>query len=132
MIDTGSGSLSGPTVGRLQANLKMLGIRPTEIDTVIITHAHADHIGGVTDAAGKLVFPNARYFVSQVEADFWTNPKVSLPKMKWDEKFKKEMIAVAQKQLGIIQPRLTRFAVNQEIIPGFMPFLHQVIHQGRQ
>jgi len=34
----------------------------------------------------------------------------------------KEMIAAAQKQLGIIQPRLTRFAVNQEIIPGFMPF----------
>jgi len=89
----------------------MLGIRPTEIDTVIITHAHADHIGGVTDAARKLVFPNARYFVSQIEADFWTNPQVSLPKMKW-MRSSKEMIAAAQKQLGIIQPRLTRFAVN--------------------
>jgi glyoxylase-like metal-dependent hydrolase (beta-lactamase superfamily II) len=119
LIDTGNGILSGPTAGRLQANLRTLGIRPAEIDTIIITHAHSDHIGGVADAAGKLVFPNARYFVSQIEADFWTDPKVSLPKMKWDEALKKQMIAVAQKHLGIIQARMTRFAVNQEIIPGF-------------
>jgi len=51
--------------------------------------------------------------------------------MKWDEKFKRNDCC-CPKQLGIIQPRLTRFAVNQEIIPGFMPFPHQVIHQGRQ
>ena len=119
LIDTGSGVLSGPTAGRLQTNLSTLGIRPTEIDTIIITHAHSDHIGGVTDAAGKLVFPKARYFVSQTEADFWTDPKVSLPKMKWEEEQKKQMIAAAQKQLGVIRGRMTKFTVNQEIIPGF-------------
>ena len=119
LIDTGSGMLSGPTAGRLQANLRTLGIRPAEIDTIIITHAHSDHIGGVADATGKLVFPNARYYVSQIEADFWTDPKVSLPKVKLDEALKKQMIAAAQKHLGIIKARMTRFAVNQEIIPGF-------------
>jgi len=106
--------LSGPTVGRLQANLKML-IRPQKLTQLSSLTPTPIIYGGVTDAARKLVFPNARYFVSQIEADFWTNPQVSLPKMKW-MRSSKEMIAAAQKQLGIIQPRLTRFAVNQEII----------------
>lgn len=119
LIDTGSGILGGASAGRLLANLKLAGINPAEIDTIIITHAHPDHIGGVANQAGALVFPKARYFVSQAEWDFWTNPKVSLPNAKVDEKFKQDIISIAQKHLGLIRDKATRFEAGRDIISGF-------------
>ncbi len=60
LIDTGADGLA-PTTGDLLKNLKAEGITPEEITTVVLTHAHPDHIGGVLDADGKPAFPNARY-----------------------------------------------------------------------
>ena len=46
-------------------SLKAAGIEPEEIDIVLITHAHPDHVGGLLDAEGNLVFPDAEYFVPE-------------------------------------------------------------------
>jgi glyoxylase-like metal-dependent hydrolase (beta-lactamase superfamily II) len=72
LIDTGCGSLLGPTAGNLVANLKAAGYRPEQIDEVYLTHMHPDHAGGLM-AAGKLAFPNAVLRVNQREAGFWLN-----------------------------------------------------------
>src|SRR5690606_34692346 len=72
LVDTGAGGL-GPLTGRLQANLMLAGIDPATIDTVILTHGHADHIGGNLTADGKPAFPNARYVMWKGEWDFWTH-----------------------------------------------------------
>lgn len=118
LIDTGSGSLAAATAGKLLDNLQAAQISPAAIDTVIITHAHGDHVGGLLDQAGAAVFANARFYVSKTEHDFWMQPQVSLPKIGVDAESQQSMISTAQKQLGAIQPRLTTFEVNQEIIPG--------------
>ena len=64
LVDTGAGGLE-PSTGKLIQNLKAVGIAPEDIDTVIITHAHPDHIGGITDIEGRLAFPNAKYVMWQ-------------------------------------------------------------------
>ena len=57
--------------GMLLDNMIAAGITPEDIDTVIITHAHPDHVGGTLDASGQLVFPKAHYFISSNEWEYW-------------------------------------------------------------
>jgi len=70
LIDTGAGSLFGPTLGKLLASLKASGYQPEQIDEIYITHMHADHVGGLV-SNGKLVFPNAVVRAGKADADYW-------------------------------------------------------------
>jgi len=40
---------------------------------VVFSHAHIDHIGGVVDANGRVLFPNAQFYIAQSDYDFWTD-----------------------------------------------------------
>ncbi|MDY6932128.1 MAG: MBL fold metallo-hydrolase, partial [Halobacteriota archaeon] len=77
LVDTGADGL-GPNTGKILQNLKARGIAPEDIDTVIITHGHPDHIGGNTDTEGKPAFPKARYVMWKDEWDFWTSEQAEL------------------------------------------------------
>ena len=70
LIDTGAGVLFGPTLGKIQANLKAAGYTPEQIDEIYLTHMHSDHLGGLT-AQSKPAFPNAVVRASKMEADHW-------------------------------------------------------------
>jgi len=58
LIDTGAAKLFGPTLGNLLANLAAAGYKPEQVDAVLITHMHGDHVGGLV-ADGKSAFANA-------------------------------------------------------------------------
>ena len=59
--------------GQLMKKLDSLGISPDKITDICITHFHGDHIGGLLDANGKAVFPNAKLYFSDLEYEAWTN-----------------------------------------------------------
>jgi glyoxylase-like metal-dependent hydrolase (beta-lactamase superfamily II) len=74
LSDAGTGQALQPVqknLGKLPDNLRAIGIDPSAIDIVMLTHLHSDHSMGLLDEAGKQVFPNAELFVHEVEAAFW-------------------------------------------------------------
>ena len=63
LMDTGLGEFGGPTTGKLLEQLRAAGFQPSDIDTVLITHFHGDHIGGLRNKAGEFVFAKAKVLV---------------------------------------------------------------------
>lgn len=66
LVDTGLGS-GVPGAGLVLDELHALGITPEAVQTVLLTHAHADHIGGVLSESSQPVFGNAQHYISQTE-----------------------------------------------------------------
>lgn len=77
LVDAGAAKLFGPSLGYVLQNMKAAGYDPAQVDTVIITHLHGDHMGGLNDASGQPLFPKARVLVSQADNDFWLSQKVA-------------------------------------------------------
>ncbi|HEX7381352.1 MAG TPA: MBL fold metallo-hydrolase [Nevskiaceae bacterium] len=73
LVDTGYGRAGGPHLGWLLPHLEAAGYRPDEVDEILITHLHPDHIGGLA-SAGKASFPDATVRVARREADYWLDP----------------------------------------------------------
>ena len=117
LVDTGWGVGVEPDAGKLVQNLQRAGIQCSEIDKVILSHAHPDHMGGNTDAEGKCVFPNARFVLWRKEWEFWTS-EPDLTPVNLGEDEKQKMVDSAQKNLISIQDRLELVDGDKEIIPG--------------
>jgi glyoxylase-like metal-dependent hydrolase (beta-lactamase superfamily II) len=64
---------TGTAAGRLENTLVAAGIKPDDIDAIILTHGHIDHLSGIMNDEGKRLFPNAQIIMSKVEHDFWTD-----------------------------------------------------------
>jgi glyoxylase-like metal-dependent hydrolase (beta-lactamase superfamily II) len=72
LIDTGNGPQDGASpVGHLVENMRQTGMPPEQVDLVIISHFHPDHIAGLKTADGEAMFPNAEVAVPEREMAFW-------------------------------------------------------------
>lgn len=70
LVDSGTGGVNN-VGGQLKANLQAAGILPETVDTVLLTHAHPDHLGGLLNEAGLTVYPNAELYLHPLEKAFW-------------------------------------------------------------
>ena len=73
LFDTGNGARGRPNAGNLAKQIAAAGFMPEQIDIVVITHCHGDHIGGLMEE-GRPLAPNARYVIGRTEYDFWSSP----------------------------------------------------------
>lgn len=77
LFDAGAAKCFGPTLGHIADNVRAAGYSPTDVDSVLLTHLHPDHICGLRAADGKQAFPNATVWAQQQEADFWLDEKIA-------------------------------------------------------
>jgi glyoxylase-like metal-dependent hydrolase (beta-lactamase superfamily II) len=73
LVDGGSAGCSSSDVGHLVPNLRAAGYRPEDVDAVLITHMHGDHVCGLS-AGGVRVYPNATVYASEEETAYWLSP----------------------------------------------------------
>jgi glyoxylase-like metal-dependent hydrolase (beta-lactamase superfamily II) len=71
LLDTGNGDSGPPTTGTWMANFRAAGFTPEQVDTVVISHFHGDHINGLRLKSGETVFKNAEVMVPEAEWAFW-------------------------------------------------------------
>jgi len=114
LIDSGAGVNFQESAGRLAGNLKAAGISPESVTKVVFTHAHPDHSGATVTPEGKVLYPNAQYYVSQAEWDFWTDKQFETRRPAALHGFAKG----AQRDLFAVEDRLTLLRAGDEVVPG--------------
>ena len=115
LIDSGAGALYGADGGHLLGNLRAAGYPPEQVDAVLLTHLHADHVGGVI-LNGRMAFPNATVHVSKRDADYWLSPanRATAPAL---------LLPMFDGATGSLKPyveagRLQTFDGDVELVPG--------------
>lgn len=99
LVDTGAAKVFGPTLGALADNLRAAGYAPKEVNIVLLTHLHPDHVSGLLTQNGERVFPHATIYASKTEADYWLS-ETELAKAPEDAKPK---FVLSQKALAPYQ-----------------------------
>ena len=114
LIDTGFGKGASNT-GNLVANLEAAGFKPEMFNQVLLTHAHPDHVMGMVDAKGNMVFKNASIRLSEDEMAFWHD---DTQKSKFSDKAM--MFDAARNCLSPYKEadRISTFAANADLGSG--------------
>jgi glyoxylase-like metal-dependent hydrolase (beta-lactamase superfamily II) len=120
LFDTGMGDsmgeasrMFGPTTGRLLRNMRAAGIEPSQIDLVVLSHAHCDHCWALVDAQGNRNFPNAQVALAEADLNFWTDDA-----NKRGPAFMVPFIDGAKKNLSAYRDRMVMVRNEQEVVPG--------------
>ncbi|MDR0666999.1 MAG: MBL fold metallo-hydrolase [Prevotellaceae bacterium] len=115
LVDAGFGT-------RLFDNLQQLNVRPEEIDVLLLTHLHGDHIRGMI-RNGAVAFPRAEVYLSKAEHDYWTSDEETnrLPAPN------REAFITAQNTIRAYKKALHLFTPNDDgnddnaLLPGIYP-----------
>ncbi len=119
LIDTGLGEAaferSKGTIGQLAGNLTAAGIARKDIDAVVISHFHIDHVDGLVTADGKPAFPNAEIFVPAAEWTYWTDDgeMSRAPKGRIEGLFKN-----TRRVFGALGNKVTPYEAGKEVVGG--------------
>jgi glyoxylase-like metal-dependent hydrolase (beta-lactamase superfamily II) len=118
-MDTGTGEAnferSKGTAGQFQNNLKTSGIDRSQVDMVIISHFHGDHINGLLAADSKPAFPNAEILVPEAE---WAYFMDDAEMAKQTSERMKGVFAGLRRVFDALGRKVTRYQPDKEVAPG--------------
>lgn len=114
LLDSGNGDSGAPTTGRWMTNFKAAGFDPANVDTVLVSHFHGDHINGLRLKNGDAVFPKAEIMVPEAEWAFW----MSDDKMNAAPDGLKPAFNNARRVFGPIAKDINRFQWDKEPVTG--------------
>ena len=114
LVDTGIGKDPEEDSGHLAEQLAAAGVAPSDIDLILITHDHFDHIGGLLRADGTRAFPKAVLRMARHEHAFWTEDPSRLPERLRDRAPKLKALFGVYGKAGAFRP----FEDGEELAPG--------------
>jgi len=117
LVDTGTGGFwGGPALGKSVSNLRKAGYRPEQVDIVLLTHLHADHVGGIATPKRTRTFPNAEIRMGKADSDFW----LSLDVAKQAPKEAQEFFTLARNSAKpyLANKKWLPLTENEEIVEG--------------
>lgn len=125
LIDTGAADLFGATLGKLPRALAAAGVRPDQIDAIVLSHMHPDHVGGAIDNRGRPIFANAELIVSETDLAYWRDDAA----LAQAPAAFKPFFASARAVVKAYEKRLTAFSGEKELfgalrtvaLPGHTP-----------
>ncbi|GHD41176.1 MBL fold metallo-hydrolase [Thalassobaculum fulvum] len=110
LVDSGNGTIRGPGLGHLLQAMAAAGLRPEDVDAVLMTHMHGDHVAGLYDG-DRSVFPNAEMIVSEAERAFWDAPEQL-------SELQRGQLDMARKGFATHSGRTTIANPGAEVVPG--------------
>jgi glyoxylase-like metal-dependent hydrolase (beta-lactamase superfamily II) len=119
LVDAGWAQGFNPAVGHAAARLAASGIDPASITTVVLSHGHPDHIGGLTTGeTAQATYPNAEIVISEPDWMQWTAESIAFGEMLIGDAFKPVFASAARRNLVGLRDRVRRVPFGREVVPG--------------
>ncbi len=114
LVDSGGGPTYDEHLGALLPGLAAAGYAAGDIDAVVLTHGHRDHVCGGVGAAKEMLFPNARHIMVRGEWLYWAK-EAQIDALQSDFL---DDIRFARECLLAIEPQLQLIEAGDAIAPG--------------
>lgn len=118
LLEAGAGGTMGPDAGRVFANLAAIGLTAHDIDVVVVSHAHPDHLGNLRTADGGKAFPRAEVFAPKADWDFFVSGDPDLSYMPVPEDFRRRFGAAIKRSVEPVAREIQLYEPGKEILPG--------------
>lgn len=118
LLEAGAGQTMGPQGGRIFENLAAIGLTPDDIDIVVVSHTHPDHVGNLRTADGGKAFPRATIFAPRPDWEFFVASDPDLSYMPVPEDFRRNFAAAIKTSVEPVAYGIELYEAGDEIVPG--------------
>lgn len=118
LVDPGAGATMGPNGGNIFASLAAIGVAPSDIDVIVVSHTHPDHVGTLRRDDGLRAFPKAVVHVPEPDWAFFVRNEPDLSRLPMDAGFRNRFIANIRRSLEAVAADAVLYTPGSELLPG--------------